>query len=139
MIHDCDWMLLCHLTFYINICILAKFSVVTYVCLNVKSPKSMCTFCTKICDSIKNYFHHVKNYPCREVGDGYIFEKKWCLCATGNWTYIHSRKTQHFSFTINSGTYLLYLGIFHSESVMLLMLCLVSVKILFSSTFTPWF
>ena len=31
--------------------------------------KSVFNFCTKICDSIKNYVQHGEKQPCQEVGD----------------------------------------------------------------------
>ena len=49
------------------------FLVVMYVCLNGKALKSVCTFNTKICDSINNYVHHDEKQPRHEVEDGYIF------------------------------------------------------------------
>ena len=48
------------------------FLVLIYLCLTVKPIKRVCNFCTKICDSIRNYVHHVKKQRCKEVEDGYI-------------------------------------------------------------------
>ena len=44
------------------------FFVVLFMCLNVKLIKIICTFCTKVCDSTKNYD---KKQLCKEVEDGY--------------------------------------------------------------------
>ena len=52
--------------------IFCKFLVVTYMLFNFKPLKTVCVFCTKICDSIKNYVHYGKKKPRQEVGDGYI-------------------------------------------------------------------
>ena len=37
----------------------------------------LCTFHTKISDSIKNYIHHGGNQPHEEVGGGYIYIKQY--------------------------------------------------------------
>ena len=49
------------------------FLVVMYLFPDVKPPKRVCTFHTKICDLIQNYVHHGENQPRQEVEDGYIF------------------------------------------------------------------
>ena len=38
-----------------------------YVCLSSIALKIVCSFCSKICDSIRNYFHHGKNHSSLEV------------------------------------------------------------------------
>ena len=43
------------------------FLVVMYVCLNVKSLKRVCNFCTRISESIKNDAHHDGKQPHQEV------------------------------------------------------------------------
>ena len=67
----------------------------------------------------------------RRLEKVYFCKKIWCMHASGDWTYIHSRKTQHFSFTMNCGTYFLYSVIFHSKYVML--------HGLFMPSFGDWF
>ena len=47
------------------------------VWLNFKVIKCDYNFFTKTSDSIKNYVYNEKNQPCQEVGDGYIFVKKY--------------------------------------------------------------
>ena len=102
--------------------------------------RSVCTFCTKIYDSINNYIHNSKDKTHQEFGYCHIFVKTLiCLRSSGYWTYIHIRKTQHIRFTINCGAYFLYLETFHSKYIMLLGLCLVLVNGLFYSIFLVGF
>ena len=41
--------------------------------LMLKLYISVCNFCAKICDLIKNNFHLGRNKRCQEVKDGYNF------------------------------------------------------------------
>ena len=49
--------------------------------LMLKFLRSLCTFCAKICDSIKNHVHNGKEHPHQEFGDGYIFCKNILMPA----------------------------------------------------------
>ena len=52
-----------------------------------------------------------------------ILKKLWILRAANDWTHKYGRKKQHFNY--HKLCYLLlYFGIFHSKSVILLALCL---------------
>ena len=106
------------------------FLVAIYVCLNVRPLTIICTFYTKICDSINNYVHHGQKH----VEYSYIFVKPiWFLCASSDWTYRHGRKTQHFNY-YKLWYLFLYFEILHSNYVILLGLCLILAEILFLST-----
>ena len=98
--------------------------------------RSVCNFCIKICDSINIYDWNGKEQPHQDFEDGYIFVKTLlCLRSVGDWTYIHIRKTQYNRFTINCGTYFLYLGTLHTKYIILLGLCLVLANGFVSSIF----
>ena len=47
--------------------------VLMYVCLDVKPIKGLCIFCTKICDSIKNYVCQGEKHLRQEVVDFFLF------------------------------------------------------------------
>ena len=61
------------------------------------------------------------------------------LCATRYWIYINSRKTQHLNY-YKLWYLFLYLGILHSQSIILLGLCLVFAIFVhpFSSVVLKW-
>ena len=63
------------MNFTVKLIFLYVVLVVIYMCPNVKLIKSVCTFHTKICDSVKNYVHHGKNKPHQEVENGCFFVK----------------------------------------------------------------
>ena len=78
-----------------------------------------------------------KKYPQHEVGGSYIVIKNSDAWALPDIELIYMVKNTLI--TINYGTYLLYFGIFHSKSVILLGLCHFFAKNKFSSIFTQWF
>ena len=61
----------CKILFQQFIFTLITFLVVTYVCLNVKVPKSEYTFHTQRYGSIKNCTPHGENQPHHDVGGGF--------------------------------------------------------------------
>ena len=48
----------------------------------LKIKRMLCTFPTEICDLTNIYAHNVKNHPCQEVEDGYIFKNSFVKIIT---------------------------------------------------------
>ena len=67
-------------------------------------------------------------------------ETLWYLRSANDWTHRNGRKSQHFNhYTLSY--LLLYFGIFHSKSVIMLVLCLDLARIIFInfySLFSKW-
>ena len=70
----------------------------------------------------------------------YLKKTLWYLRAANDWTHRNGRKTQHFNY-YKLWYLFFYFGIFHSKSVIMLVLCLVLSKshfVNFYSVFLKW-
>ena len=85
---------------------------VTYMCLYVKALKTVCTLCTRIFDSIINYFNNGKKQPYQKVECGSIFVKICDACAPPTIELIGILEKHNLLISINFGNHFCIWGFF---------------------------
>ena len=74
------------------------FLVLLYICPNSKPLKILCTFCTRVYDSINNYDHHGKKQLRQEFEYGFIFIKIWLFDQYFLWYIIKKIKSNGWTY-----------------------------------------